>query len=1643
MEQFYVSNNALRTIQAISSIVVTSISIIYLIYKRRGNDYIVTPQLESITISIKKRKLFLLFFSAVGTSGWLLYLVNYIFGSEEKNAFGILNIASLFVTWGTLLVLSFSSPNFNYYKDRAYNYIFIFIYFFLLLYSVCRSLTLDKIHYWDILDICIVFTLFCIVGTTPQPYHPRDLQGASYEKVEIKDGKVYRNNVLLSPESTASIFSWCAFQWMNPLVVFGFRNIVTRENIYGLTFQHLSRTAFEDFINTKKFIAHIHVLRRIYRSNKPEIWSQFIFSTAACLFGYLNPYFQQKFLEYIEMGENRPAIQTAYLYVISMFIVSIIRLLCNGFQLWAGRRWNVRTLIMLDSEIFSKTLKRKDMSGKLNKADEDAEEKSNRKDNDQKSTENEAQSFSNVGKITNLMSVDADQLSNVPAFIHLMYNSPVEIIVSMVYLYKLLGTAALVGVGTMIVCFPVSGYLTKKMSTDYTALNSAKDRRNDLINELLQGIRMIKYFAWEDNWKKRIHNARRDEIKKLIKTIFNNIMISFVFLTVPVLVTVITFVWYTKVAGNELTASVAFVSITLLEMVRAPLIFLPEAFNTFTEAYVSLNRVSSYLQEPEIHENINKEPIECPEGVSPQTVLARVGFEQSVFQWHFQKLASTNNPYSDGETETRRQTLSARSTESTLDIIARNEPNIFQLNVPKFNFPTGKLSLVCGPTGSGKSSFLNALLSEMDIVSGRVYLPSKTVLTEENVSKVDPEYPSLYLDKVAYVAQQPFLRHASIRDNILFGLPYDAERYKKVLYQCDLIKDMSILPDSDRTEIGEKGISLSGGQKQRVSLARAVYSNAKTVLLDDCLSAVDAHTSKHIYKKCIMGDLLKGRTIILVTHQVKLCLPGAKFLVKIENGNVLGYDTIENLKANGQLYRLIGDEFQDNEEIGEEIEDIIEPENSIAEIDLDLDSKKETAKLIKEELSEKGQVKSKVYFTYLAACGGWVFWILVLFAYIFARFLTFGENWWLRVWAAAYDQTAPLTNVSSVSQQGSQLLFLSSKVPSIQGTFDSLGSVLQKQNIFRSWVFEEKSPVNIDYYIGIYVAICTANILFDLGRNILVYWGSIRGARTMFDSLLNRIIHSPMRFFDTTPLGRILNRFGKDVTTVDMQIARSSSMLIECVTGVIASTVIISVITPQFFIVAVIISILYFIIGLFYLRISRELKRLNSVSRSPIYSHFTETLIGVTTIRAYGVEEQFMRTVYEKIDSYVAPFYLLWMSNRWLYARVEFTGSFVTFFTGLFLIFNIKHVDAGMAGISLFYARSFLENIYWFIRQYTAVEMDFNSVERVQEYLELEQEPPAQIENHRPPAAWPTTASIEVKGLTIKYAPELDPVLHGISFSTKAHEKIGIVGRTGSGKSTMALSFFRLIEASNGSISIDGIDISTIGLQDLRSQITIIPQDAILFTGTIRSNIDPFEEHSDEEVWESLERAQLCKASDHPKAVVIDESSTSISTSSDPVAARDDQNQIPTITSLSQQVSDGGNNFSQGQRQLLCLARALLKNSKLIIMDEATASVDFDTDTKIQTTIRREFTNSTLLCIAHRLRTVIDYDRILVLDQGRVVEYDTPYNLLVGNTGTGLFKSMCEKSGEIDILLKMATEALHSSTKIHHNELIDNHTKLY
>jgi ABC-type multidrug transport system fused ATPase/permease subunit len=500
-----------------------------------------------------------------------------------------------------------------------------------------------------------------------------------------------------------------------------------------------------------------------------------------------------------------------------------------------------------------------------------------------------------------------------------------------------------------------------------------------------------------------------------------------------------------------------------------------------------------------------------------------------------------------------------------------------------------------------------------------------------------------------------------------------------------------------------------------------------------------------------------------------------------------------------------------------------------------------------------------------------------------------------------------------------------------------------------------------------------------------------------------------------------MNRFSKDVESVDQEVAPVAIGMLHSLASVIMIVILISVITPGFLIAGVFITLVYTALGAVYLNSSRDLKRLESVQRSPLYQQFGETLNGIVTIRAYGDGPRFMIDNHRRINAYNRPHIYLWASNRWLALRVDWTGALVSFFSATFVLLNVGKIDAGAAGLSLTYAVTFTENVLWLVRLYSEVQQNMNSVERVREYLEVDQEAAAVIPESRPAAGWPSQGAVEFNGYSTRYRPDLDPVLKEVSFSVKAGEKVGIVGRTGAGKSSLALALFRGLEAEKGQILIDGVDIGSIGLRDLREAITIVPQDPTLFTGTLRSNLDPFGLFSDEQIFTALRRVHLIGSSTSGTATPTTSSTLTATetngVNSSAVTVIDNKNIFHNLDSL---VSESGSNLSQGQRQLLCLARALLKSPRVLMMDEATASIDYATDAKIQETLR-ELRDSTIITIAHRLQTIIDYDKVLVLDHGRVIEFDHPWTLI--NKEDGLFRSMCDNSGNMEVLLDGAKRA--------------------
>ncbi|KAJ3202160.1 hypothetical protein HDU67_000756, partial [Dinochytrium kinnereticum] len=827
-------------------------------------------------------------------------------------------------------------------------------------------------------------------------------------------------------------------------------------------------------------------------------------------------------------------------------------------------------------------------------------------------------------------------------------------------------------------------------------------------------------------------------------------------------------------------------------------------------------------------------------------------------------------------------------------------------------------------------------------------------------------------------------------------------------------------------------------------------STATTLILDDPLSAVDAPTGRHLVANAILGPLAKGRTIILVSHAVSLVLPVADYVIVLSGGEVIAQGTASEVAANPAVKDITErtvsksqlDLFEGSEE-GKTDEKKKKKESGVAE-----DSK--ATKIVEKEEKAAGDVSWGVYSYYLKAAGGWIYTVAFVASLVLIYLVQFLSDNWVRKWsdhsaeqgggngtAAAVGVLGGVGRVGGVDSGFGGgvwgVALMSNPFSAAFGVVSGLGPV-------RATVVEEHHSAG---YYALYYGLFGIAIMTAHNINVIVFEiGSLLAARSIHDKLLKTILGAPLRFFEVTPIGRILNRFSKDVSAVDNDVMRSMAWFCERNFAALSILVVIAYGAPSFLVA--IPPILYFFrhFAVRYLKTSRELKRLESVSRSPLYSQFSETLNGVATIRAvltvewvrrYGQSERFSTQSQDKLDTNHRAYYLLWASNRWLTIRTDLISASVVFFAGAAIFASGNAINPAWAGLILRYAAQFADAILWVIRSHAEMEMAMNSVERCEEYSSIEQEPLERIEAFKPRESWPEQGQVEVSNLSIRYAPALPLVLKSISFTTLPGEKIGVVGRTGAGKSTLSLAFFRIIPFAGGSITIDGHDIGQMGLHDLRERLTIIPQDPVLFTGTLRSNLDPLGVHEDAELWRVLRSTHVLESlqsgGSSGNLVALGEESV-------PGGVVDETGSVTgsagggngTELTLDSPVVENGGNFSQGQRQLICMARALLRQSKVIFLDEATASIDAATDARIQTTIREELKDATIFCIAHRLRTIVDYDRVLVLDHGEVIEYGSPADLME-NSEIGHFRKMCEDTGEFEELMQIARDSAVANAK--------------
>ncbi|ORZ00014.1 P-loop containing nucleoside triphosphate hydrolase protein [Lobosporangium transversale] len=1437
--------------------------------------------------------------------------------------------------------------------------------------------------------IWITVVLLILVALVTTPTQPL----ATVRKP--REGEVPRTP---SAELSSSFYSQIAFSWINPLVYLGLKKPLQSADLPDLEPTDLSQHTVNKF---KRLHKQTKFIRAALTAVRRDIIIQFCWGVPYSMLAVASPYCLNKIIKYIECKDCGPPTFNNYLWVFALFMVTILESAAQQQALHRGRRLYIHLVSICNEQVFAKALRRKDTASPDKNADKNADKK--------EKADSDVNKKKRGLNVSNLVGVDIEALQQIFCYMYELYSIPIQFSLGAYQLYLLLGRAAFIGIGFMIITLPVPAFLYATIGKLFAAVMENKDDRMDYLTEMLSAIRIVKFFGWESKFVEKINNAREKELKQIRKTYVRMCFAGIAWQIIPLLNTVVFFLVYTKLYGNEISASILFTTLSLINIMRMSLNTLPWAIRHATKASVSMKRIAKFVEEEE--ELIRDTTVTRLDGKARthSESYPLIGFVNASFTWPNKEQDNVSEEVTEKKSWLQKlKSKFSRNPEPVAGPASAPEAvqERFKLKGISADFPVGQLSLIVGPTGSGKSALLLALLGELDRLEGKTYLPRLDY---------DETHTRGRGSGIAYVAQTAWLQNSTIRDNILFGKEFDEVRYNAVIEGCALVTDFDILEAGDATEIGEQGITLSGGQKQRVSLARAIYSDAAVLLLDDCLSAVDTHTGKQLFQT-LTGPLMEGRTILMVTHQVQLSLSAASYVVVLDNGEVVGTGTPEIVLRNKWIENVtlatpVADDSSEVSTLDDEgaARNIKKPE-------------KKASKLIEDEKKVEGSVSWSVYKIYLTASGGWFFWISILAFLIVRELISISQNGWLAIWANKAAEDTGAFVIMAIRRITPEPI-----IQSVYSAFTPKGG-----NLSDDVTMKVAGPDNVVYYLGVYILLSLATAIFySLAEFYALVVGNIRGSRVIHKDLLYKVSRAKVRFFDTTPIGRIINRFSTDIATIDEQVLRGLESFLGYAIALLGIIFIISVNTPLFLVAAVFIVAIYVVLGYIYVPVSRDLKRLNSISKSPILNHFNESLNGVATIRAYGFEKRFQTRNLVNLDDNNRTFFLLWATNRWLHWRVDITGALVSFSAGMLVLRNWESIAPGWAALSLSYSLMFTLNIVWIIRVYAENEMNMNAVERVSEYMDIEEEPPAIIEGSRPPASWPHSGEITINHLTVRYAPDTPDVLKDVSVKIKAGEKVGVVGRTGSGKSTFAISLFRFMDPTSGSICIDGIDISKIGLQDLRSNLTIIPQDPILFKGTLRSNLDPFGEREDQELWEALRRSHLIPVEaakrQGTEALISDRDTANPSSSSQSPApsvkgSQSDTDVIvdPSKITLDTSVKENGSNFSQGQRQLIALARALVRQPKIIIMDEATASVDFETDIKIQNTIREEMADATMVTIAHRIRTIADFDRVLVLDQGKVVEYDKPYTLM--RKEGGIFKSMCERSTEFDALLAIAEE---------------------
>ncbi|KAK7041873.1 hypothetical protein VNI00_008830 [Paramarasmius palmivorus] len=1166
---------------------------------------------------------------------------------------------------------------------------------------------------------------------------------------------------------------------------------------------------------------------------------------------FVSPLVMNQILAYIQTPDDHHFIRPWFWIIMLLFAPLIETAAVNWFEFLAQRTL-VRIESLLTELLFEHALKIR-VKTTAETDDEDGEKK----------TSNAS------GKLSTLVTVDLNTIAQSADCALLFTYCPVQIILSAVFLYMLLGWSAFVGIGLTLVTFPIPSILLGWIHQVKVEQMKKTDARVQVFSDAMNMLKMVKLFGWERRMFAKVDEKRNEELTlvkkaKLIDVVYD--VLSSATSAITIVTTLACYVCpltLTLVARNVLTASIIFPALIIFENLKR---YIQIAFFYTTVAVgakVSLDRVDEFLRDSELLDEYTDTKIISDENVE------RIGFHNALFTWTAQVDSAIDSDYTPGR---QRFVLQVRD---------------------EILFKSGAMNLIMGPTGSGKTSLLLALLGEMH------FIPS----AEDSWFNLPRQRG------VAYAAQEAWVLNETIKDNILFGLPYNEQRYHAVLKQCALEQDLSMFSAGDLTEVGERGITLSGGQKARISLARAIYSNAEVVLLDDVLAALDVHTAKWIVDQCFSGDLLTGRTVILVTHNTTLVKSLAQYIVTVKDGTAVG-SGVTNADGIPELVGLTETETEATD---------VEDPDSKANGDSEADGKLILAEEI--QIGRSGWSSVKMYTAALAGDGGRpistriLFFLPLTFTLVSSSLGQVVQIWYLGYWSAQFENNPPE---------------------------------------------EVRSVFHLNIYALIFVLY---SIMFGC-YFILFVIGGIRASVSIHARLVASVFGATLRWLETTPVSRIITRFTQDIRSVDDNFPRQLSRFIELSAVMIFRLLSIIFVfqAPLFILPCILVTSLGVVCGMVYLKAQIPVKREMSNAKAPVLGHVNAAFADLTSIRAYSAQEAFISRSLSRIDVYARTARVFYDLQRWVGVRTDVLSGIFAACVAWYILYVNKGVEAGNSGFSL--------------------NMAGNSMERITHYLNIEQEPKP-TKDGVPPAYWPTTGELRVENLKARYSLDGPDILKGFNFEIRSGERIGVVGRTGSGKSTLTLALLRCIP-TDGEVYYDGLPTSRLNLDALRDKITIIPQSPELISGTLRHNLDPFAEHDDHTLNDALISAGL-----HSLQKQLPEDS-------------DRRITLDTI------ISSGGANLSVGQRQIIALARALVRRTKVLILDEATSAIDYETDTIIQSSLKHNLPKDvTVIIVAHRLQTVVDVDRIMVLDAGQIVEFDSPKNLI--QKEGGYFKALVEQ----------------------------------